>query len=131
MITIEQLKQLHGQDVNQTTLNEIKHKMRLTVHSIEKMKNRFPELVVERFDNKVDFRKTINNICDKIDKNILAYYNTDGSINVAINRWEYFVFAYNEDRDTWSLVTFKEKSLNSNDIFNKKQLALEGYDRKY
>ena len=139
MTIIEQLKLKHGQDVNKDFIDSILSNVRLSRHSIEEMRVRtsFVNLVVDKDETfedgtpKVDFAKTIENIKSAISKYVLAYINTDGSINVALSDYDYFVFAYNEERENWTLVTFKEKSWYDKTIWEKRQMALNGFDRKY
>lgn len=59
---------------------------------------------------------------------LLAYFNTDGSVNIAINGFEYLVVSL--DRFPYRVVTFKEKSHNGIDIYSKRCLAQMGYCRK-
>lgn len=129
MLTIEQLKKRHGLDVRQKVIDIIKSNFHITEHAIEKMDSR-SNLIARYERGRIDYITTINNICNAIDNRILAYYNTDGSINIAVTKWEYFVFEYREDKKLWELVTYKEMSLNGIDIYAKKQLAIDGYDRK-
>ena len=130
MISIELLKKRHGKRVSKKVLNYIKCNLRISDHSIEKMEARSNNLVSRYKTGRVNYIRTINNICNAIDRNILAYYNTDGSINIAITRWKYFVFEFDAATNKWLLVTFKEASLNGVDIYAKRQLAIDGYDRK-
>ena len=68
-------------------------------------------------------------VVESIRNPILAYYNTDGTINCAINDYEYFVIA--TDRFPFRIITFKEKSWYSINIFEKRKMAQDGFDRKY
>ena len=67
------------------------------------------------------------NVKSIIENPILAYYNTDGSINIAKDRWKYLVIV--KDKDNYIIVTYKDKSYNGIDIFEKRKLALKGICR--
>lgn len=99
-----------GQELTTEELREIADNFILTHHAEQRITERYPN---------VDIRKAILHP-------ILAYYNTDGSINIALNSYEYIVVAPN----SYHIITFKEKSLNNIDIFTKQQLAIKGYGRK-
>ena len=68
---------------------------------------------------------------------VLAYYNTDGSVNIAVSEYNYYVFEYQDENasehivDKWRLVTYKEPSWYGINIYDKQQMAKNGYDRKY
>lgn len=132
-ITKEALKEKHGQIVEDEILQSIKRHMHITNHSISKMSIREggDKLLVTFKDGKTNYPATISRIGKAIDKNILAYYNTDGSVNIALDRWTYFVFEYDEAQRYWVLITFKEMSWYGKDIFEKQQMAVDGFDRKY
>lgn len=124
----EQEENLGGKEVSQETIDEIKTYFRITNHAIDRLEQRTNAVV--RFENgAINYSETIRNIKYKINHRILSYYNTDGTINIAINRYNYFVFQKGQD-NLWVLVTFKEKSYNDNDIFYKRRLAEIGYARK-
>lgn len=124
----EKEETLGGKEVSQEIIDEIKTYFRITNHAIDRLEQRTNTVV--RFDNgSVNYNETIRNIKYKINHRILAYYNTDDTINIAIDRYNYFVFKKGYD-NLWVLVTFKEKSYNDNDIFYKKRLAEIGYARK-
>lgn len=137
MFSIEELKKYHGRELTREFIDIILSNFRLTRHSIEEMRNRtsFVDLVVDKDEffsdgtQKIDFKATMDNIKKAIDKYTLAYINTDGSINIALSDYDYFVFAYDELKKIWSLVTFKEKSWYDKTIQDKKQLAIDGIDR--
>ena len=137
MFSIEELKKYHGRELTREFVDIILSNFRLTRHSIEEMRNRtsFVDLVVDKDEfysdgtQKIDFKATMDNIKKAIDKYTLAYINTDGSINIALSDYDYFVFAYDELKRIWSLVTFKEKSWYDKTIQDKRQLAIDGIDR--
>ena len=99
-----------GQELTAEELREIAEHFVLTKHARQRIAERYPD---------IDIRKAIIHP-------LLAYYNTDGSINIALNSFEYIVIA----PDSYSVITFKEKSLNNIDIFAKRELAIKGYGRK-
>ena len=88
---------------------------------------------VKLYDN--DVNKIKQNILDSMKdrygllKITLAYINTDGSVNVAITPYDYYVFDLSNDEKSWVLVTFKEKSYNDISIFEKLKLAQKGIGR--
>jgi len=99
-----------GQELTAEELREIAEHFVLTKHAKQRIAERYPD---------IDIRKAIM-------YPILAYYNTDGSVNIALNRYEYIVVAPNN----YHIITFKEKSLNDIDIFEKREMAIRGYGRK-
>lgn len=60
-------------------------------------------------------------------KSTFAYVNVDGSINIAINDYEYFVFV--EKKDCHLLITYKERSKNNITVAQKYMIALNGRPR--
>ena len=118
---------LSGEIVSQEVIDEIKTYFRISNHAIERLEHRTN--VVVRFENgMMNFNETIRNIKYRINHRVLAYYNTDGSINIAIDKYNYFVFV-KDDNGIWVLITFKEKSYNDNNIFYKQRLAKMGIER--
>jgi hypothetical protein len=101
-----------GQLLKYNELNEIANNYILTRHAKEMINKRCPNL---------NIRRSIKNP-------ILAYFNTDGSVNIAINKFEYLVIAL--DKFPYKIITFKEKSQNGIDIFFKRYLAQIGCCRK-
>lgn len=99
-----------GQELTAEELREIAEHFVLTKHARQRIAERYPD---------IDIRKAIIHP-------LLAYYNTDGSVNIALNSYEYIVVA----PDSYSVITFKEKSLNNIDIFAKREMAIKGYGRK-
>jgi hypothetical protein len=57
---------------------------------------------------------------------LLAYYNTDGTVNIAFDRFTYLVV----NPKTFKVITIKEKSLNDIDIFTKRDMAIQGKHRR-
>lgn len=105
----------NGENLNKEELNEILNNFYVTKHARQRIYER---------------KSSINEIKNIIKNPLLAYYNTDGSINIAKTRYEYIVFDWNEKYNTFSLITFKEKSHNDIDIYEKQKLAKNGIDRK-
>ena len=99
-----------GQELTAEELREIAENFILTKHARQRITERYPD---------IDIRRAIMHP-------LLAYYNTDGSINIALNGYEYIVVAPN----SYNIITFKEKSLNDIDIFTKREMAIRGYGRK-
>ena len=100
-----------GEKLTQEELGEIANNFILSVHAKEKIAERHPNA----------------NIKEIILNPIVAYYNTDKSINIALNKYEYIVIA----PDSYKVITFKEKSWYSKTVFDKQDMARNGYDRKY
>lgn len=100
-----------GELVLKEDLRHIADNYILTKHAKQKILERHPDL----------------NVRDSILNNVIAYYNTDGSINCAINEYEYLVIG--TDRKPYRIITFKEKSWNSINIFEKQRLAQCGFSR--
>lgn len=61
---------------------------------------------------------------------LLAYWNTDDTVNVAKDKFNYLVFGWNIEKQKWDVITYKEKSHNDKDIFEKQKLARLGKDRQ-
>jgi hypothetical protein len=90
-------------------LKEIAENFTLSRHASERIAERHSD---------IDIRQSILNP-------VLAYYNTDKSVNIAINEYEYLVVA----PYTYKVITFKEKSHNNINIFAKRELAKQGKKR--
>ena len=100
-----------GENLTKEELKEIADNFILTVHAKEKIAERHPN----------------TNIKEIILNPVVAYYNTDKSINIALNEYEYIVIA----PDNYKVITFKEKSWYNKTVFDKRDMARNGYDRKY
>ena len=98
-----------GELLTAEELQDIAEHYILSKHAEQRITERHPD---------IDVKKAILNP-------VLAYYNTDRSINIAINGYEYIVIAPYE----YKVITFKEKSLNGIDIFAKRELAMQGKKR--
>lgn len=127
---IEEFKKLHGQDIGSKIFNEIKSNYMISRHAQEQLQSR-SDLLVLFDDGRINFGATKKNINAAMDDSILAYFNTDGSVNIALTEYYYFVFAYNEERGNWTMVTYKETSWYGINIFEKQKMALDGFDRQY
>lgn len=136
MYKISEFKQKKGKIVESEVFNHILNNFYLWKHSVTQLEKR-TNLVVRRKDGKLDNKRTKENIINNIKNNrILAYYNTDGSVNIATSRYTYYVFIYQQEsdnehiKDKWLLCTYKEPSWYNISVFDKRKLAEQGYDRK-
>lgn len=102
-----------GQEVLKEDLIHISNNYILTRHAEERINSR---------NKDIDIRETIRNP-------LLAYFNTDGSINIAITPYEYLVIA--TDEFPYKIITYKEQSWYGIDIYEKQQMAKNGFARKY
>ena len=127
--TLEQFRDAHGKLVAKGVIEHIKNNYFISSHAQEQLRAR-TEMLVEN-EKGINFFKTKKLINAAIDNNILAYFNTDGSVNIALGDYEYFVFSYNENRDNWTMVTYKEPSWYGISIQQKRKMAIDGFDRKY
>jgi len=98
-------------------------------HLFKKLKDRLPEAIQYENGhlNKTKTYETITNMIYEGSKKEIAYFNTDGSVNVAISKDRYFVIELVEE--CWVLKTFKEPSYNGIDIYEKQKLAAMGIGR--
>ena len=92
---IDDFKKLHGQDIGSKIYNEIKSNYIISKHAQEQLSSR-SDLLVLFDDGRINFGATKRNINNAMDNCILAYFNTDGSVNIALTKYYYFVFAWNE-----------------------------------
>ena len=99
-----------GELLNEEELKEIAECFIISRHAKQR--------IAERYNN-IDIKKAILNP-------VLAYYNTDGSVNIAINGFEYIVISQYD----CVVVTFKERSFRGIDIFAKREMAVAGKGRK-
>lgn len=129
------MQQENGKVLTRRELRVVLHNFSFSHHAIERLKDRNNNLVVNNYKGTVDFLLTKENVIDEIENNLLiAYCNTDGSVNVAINEFNYYVFEPTKDSKyfpyVWTMVTFKEPSENKINIFEKWDLAKNNIDRK-
>lgn len=130
LFNINTFKNLHGEEISNEVLVHIQNNFFISKHAQEQLSSR-SNLLSKNVDGTINFFRTKRLINAAIDKNILAYFNTDGSVNIAIGDYEYFVFCYNEDKNNWTMVTYKEPSWYGISIQQKRQMAIDGFDRKY
>lgn len=115
-----------GKTVSKGVLHYISDHFELYYHSICRMKDRGFLKDVPDFDN-----ATIKKVVKQVIYNpYLAFYNTDGTINICIDENHYFVFAYNPDEKNYTCITYKESSKNGYTVNDKILLAKKGVIRK-
>lgn len=102
-----------GEELTDEELMEIYNNLHITNHARERLNSRIPVDLKQLFENP-----------------LIAYFNTDGSVNVAYDVYNYLVVKYNERYDHWSALTWKEKSWNNKTVFDKQNMAKCGYGRK-
>lgn len=100
-----------GELLTTEELKEIAENFELSRHAEQRIAERFADL----------------NIHKAILNPLIAYFNTDGSINIALNSFEYLVIS--TDTKPYKVITYKEKSHNNIDIFTKRQMAVRGIGR--
>lgn len=103
-----------GEILEKSELQEIANCYFVTPHAMKRLN--------ERGLKKEDLTNIILNP-------LLAYFNTDGTINIAKDKDHYLVVDYNNYYKNYVIITYKEPSLNGKNIFEKQQLAIEGKDR--
>lgn len=103
-----------GENLTQDELNEIANNFSLTYHAKQRISER---------NKNVNLKQVILNP-------VLAYFNTDYSINIALNEYEYLVVVYKKYINKYLIITYKERSFNSITIFQKQELAKINYKRK-
>ena len=101
-----------GEEVSREDLLHISNNYILTKHAKERIDTR---------NKNIDIGNALRNP-------LIAYFNTDGSINVAITPYEYFVVA--TDSFPYKIITYKEQSWYSIDVYEKRKMTQEGYSRK-
>lgn len=102
-----------GEELTLSERKEILDHLYFSKHARERLEQRLPVCIDELIMNPK-----------------LAYFNTDGSVNIAADDYNYLVVAYNEKYKNWTVVTWKEKSWHpTNTIFEKQRLAQKGADR--
>lgn len=103
-----------GENLIRTELQEIANNYYITPHAIKRMSERGLD------------KKAVKNI---ILNPVVAYFNTDFSINIAQDESHYLVIKYNYYFENYQIITYKEPSLNGKTIFQKQQLAMRGISR--
>jgi hypothetical protein len=109
MITIKN----RGEELTSAELQEIYNNLFISEHARERLRERVPVNIKQLFESP-----------------LVAYFNTDGSVNVALDEYNYLVVQYCEHFKNWKVVTWKEKSWNSKTVFDKQRMAKAGYGRK-
>lgn len=109
MITIKN----RGEELTPAELKEIYDNLFISEHARERLQERVPVNIKQLFESP-----------------LVAYFNTDGSVNVALDEYNYLVVQYCEHFKNWKAVTWKEKSWNSKTVFDKQRMAKAGYGRK-
>lgn len=99
-----------GELLNRAELEEIAERFVISRHAKQRIAERY---------NDIDIKKAILNP-------VIAYYNTDGSVNIAINGFEYIVISQYD----YKVITFKVRSFRGIDIFTKREMAVAGKGRK-
>lgn len=109
MITIKN----RGEELTSAELKEIYNSLFISKHARERLRERVPVYIKQLFESP-----------------LVAYFNTDGTVNVALDEYNYLVVQYCEHFQNWKVVTWKEKSWNSKTVFDKQRMAKAGYGRK-
>lgn len=102
-----------GEELTKEEREEIANNFFISRHAIERLRER----------GKVDIRQLV------LDP-LVAYFNTDGSVNVAQDEYNYLVFSYDDFHKNWKVVTWKEESWHGKTVFDKQRMAMNGYGRK-
>jgi hypothetical protein len=103
----------HGQLVEEATVQQIANSFILSHHA----KERLPRW------------KDVPSLKDAILNNSLAYYNTDGSINIGVDDYRYMVVVKKDD-GAYLIVTLKETIYEPRtSIYERRELALKGIER--
>lgn len=103
-----------GENLTKDELKEIASNYKITLHAKIRM--------AERGISEQSVKQVILN--PKV-----AYFNTDGSINVAKDKDHYFVVSYDKSAKKYVIITYKEPSRNGKDIFDKQAMAIMGLKR--
>ena len=105
----------------------VKHRgQQLTPQELEELANNY--ILTNHAQEMIHKRHSDLNVKELILHPMLAYFNTDGSVNIALNEFEYLVVA--TDRFPYHIITFKEKSHNSINIYEKWEMAKNGFIRR-
>lgn len=105
-----------GEELTKQDLEEISQNFRCSRHAKEQLERRLIN------GERVSIRKLLKDP-------LLAYFNTDQSINVALDKFHYAVIVYSEREGFFKVVTWKEDSWNGIDIYKKQELAKQGISR--
>lgn len=125
---------IKGKRLTKKEVNQILKNFYLTTHSVKQLSNRRWEVIVWDSKGRIDLDLTKENVIEDIRKNLyIAYFDTDKSVNVAIDDFNYYVFApslIGNKVKYWTLVTFKEPSVNGVNVFEKQKYAEINHVRK-
>lgn len=102
-----------GENLTREELREIANNFHISFHCRQRLEEK----------GHVDVKQLILNP-------MVAYFNTDGSVNIASDRWHYLVAAYSEDYGNWNIITWKNNSWYDQDVYDKQNLAKRGIARK-
>ena len=102
-----------GEELKPEELQEIYDNLFISKHAQERLDERVPVNIKQLFENP-----------------LVAYFNTDGSVNIALDEYNYLVVAYCEKFNNWKVITWKEKSWHDKTVFDKQRMAKAGFGRK-
>ena len=102
-----------GEELTSEERQEIADNFCITKHAVERLRDR----------GYIDIRALLKDP-------LVAYFNTDGSINVAQDEWNYLVFVWDEEGKIFKLITWKEESWYGKSVFDKQRMAMNGYERR-
>lgn len=105
----------HGELVPESVLMEISRNYRISAHALARMKER---------------GVFANEIRQLFQKPFMAYYNTDGTINIAEDETHYFVISKKNKYGKYTIITYKEPSIFEKCVSYKRCLALQGKERR-
>ena len=104
-----------GQLVPLWMVQKIAESYVLSKHAEERYNERFPNMDIK----------------EAILHNEISYFNTDGTINICFNKFEYVVVnALGKNRNHPKVITFKETSHNFITVYDKRELAMKGIARR-
>ncbi len=102
-----------GEELTPAERQEIANNFHISKHAAERLRDR----------GNVDIKALLKDP-------LVAYFNTDGSINVAQDEWNYLVFVWDDYHKNFNLITWKEESWYGKSVFDKQRMAQAGYGRK-
>lgn len=102
-----------GENLTREELKEIENNLIITKHAKER--------IIER-------NSSVKEVYDTIREPYIAYFNTDGSINIALNNWQCYIIARSKyEENKYVLLTYKDDVWLS--MKKKQELARKGYSR--
>ena len=102
----------HGEDLTKEELQEIADNFFISRHAKEMFSKR----------GYLNPRQIILNP-------YIAYFNTDGTINIAFNEYRYLVVGWAEKYQKFCIITWKEPSWTGASVTHKRELARTGKKR--